>query len=134
MVTVTATTRLVKMSEGRFETRNAAEDIRGRAVHDRDGHEIGKVQDLFVDDAEHRVRFLEVRAGGFLGIGATALLIPVDAVARVEADVVHLDQTRERITAAPAYDPRLHKDIHWADYCHYYGCTPFWEREDKPQG
>jgi sporulation protein YlmC with PRC-barrel domain len=131
MVTVTATSRLVKMSDEHFETRTAAEDIRGRRVLDRDGHEIGKVQDLFVDDAERHVRFLQIRSGGFLGIGAKELLIPADAIARVDQNIVHLDQTRERIAGAPVYDPHLHKDINWADYCHYYGCTPYWEREER---
>ena len=131
MVMVTATTGLVRMSDEKLETRTAAEDIRGRKVFDPEGQEIGTVHDLFVDEAEHRVRFLEVRSGGFLGLGASDRLIPVEAVVRIDSERVDLDQTRDRVAGAPPYDPRLHKDINWADHCHYYGCTPYWEREEK---
>jgi sporulation protein YlmC with PRC-barrel domain len=48
---------------------NATDDMRGRKVTDKDGKDVGKVQDVFVDDRERKARFLLVEHGGFLGIG-----------------------------------------------------------------
>lgn len=45
-------------------------DVRGRNVVDAEGEDIGKVDDLLVDDSEAKVRMLRVEHGGFLGIGA----------------------------------------------------------------
>jgi len=45
------------------------QDIRGCKVVDRHGDEIGHVDDLFIDETEKRVRMLQIRAGGFLGLG-----------------------------------------------------------------
>lgn len=42
----------------------SADDVRGREVKDKDGHGIGKVTDLLVDDREDKIRFLLVEHGG----------------------------------------------------------------------
>jgi hypothetical protein len=41
------------------------------------------VEDLYIDRQEREVRFLEVGAGGFLGIGEGRFLVPVEAVTKV---------------------------------------------------
>jgi hypothetical protein len=46
-------------------------------------------------------------AGGFLEIGDRHVLLPVDAITRVGKRDVLVNQTRERITGSPAYDPKL---------------------------
>lgn len=107
-------------------TGSAAEDIRSRKVIAADGEEIGTVDDLIVDDRERKVRFIRVASGGFLGIGKSTALIPVEAVQRVEHDVVHVDQTRERISGAPAYDPEIVDDQVYERIYSYYGYPPFW--------
>ncbi len=102
-------------------------DVRGREVKDKDGEGIGKVADLLVDDREEKVRFLLVEHGGFLGFGDTKTLIPVDAVTKITDHEVFIDQSRERVAAAPGYAPNLVDDqpYHASIYGHY-GYTPFW--------
>jgi sporulation protein YlmC with PRC-barrel domain len=39
----------------------------GRKVTDKDGKDVGKVHDVFVDDRERKARSLLVEHGGFLG-------------------------------------------------------------------
>jgi sporulation protein YlmC with PRC-barrel domain len=105
----------------------SANDVRGRDVKDKDGNGIGTVADLLLDDREHKVRFLLVEHGGFLGFGQTKSLIPVDAIAKITEDEVLLRQSRELVAAAPVYDPALIDDrlYHTSIYT-YYGCAPFW--------
>lgn len=105
----------------------SANDIRGRDVKDKAGNGIGKVGDLLVDDREKKVRFLLVEHGGFLGFGETKTLVPVDAITKITDDAVLIDQSRERVAAAPGYDPDLIDDrpYHSGIYG-YYGYSPFW--------
>jgi uncharacterized protein YrrD len=83
------------------------EDIRGRMVRDKDGHEVGKIEGLLLDDVEGKVRFMEVASGGFLGLGGTKSFIPVDAIKRITDDDVFIGHSREHVTGAPRYDPSL---------------------------
>lgn len=83
------------------------EDIRGRMVKDKDGREIGKIEHLLIDDIEHKVRLMEIGAGGFLGLGETKSFIPVEAITRITADEVFISPTAEHVGGAPPYDPDL---------------------------
>ena len=53
--------QLVKLSDSDFRLEAPEQDVRGLDVYDRDGREIGSVEDLYVDTAERKIRFL---AGG----------------------------------------------------------------------
>ncbi len=102
-------------------------DIRGRQVKGNDGQVLGKLAELLVDDREHKVRFLLVEHGGFLGFGQTNSLIPVDAITNITADDVLVDQSHDHVAAAPGYDPALVDDRPYQSsiYTHY-GYAPYW--------
>lgn len=110
------------------------EDIRGYSVKDRNGEDIGKIDDLLVDAAENKVRFIEVASGGFLGIGKDRTSIPVDAITKITRDIQHghgevwIDQTKEGVAGAPPYDPDLvHNRSAHEEMYEYYGLGPYWE-------
>lgn len=127
MVTDTRDHSLVKLGDTDQTVADPAEDIRDRDVIDRDGEDIGKVHALMIDEAEGKVRYLEVKGGGFLGIGDHTVLIPVDAITRIEDDKVHVDQTREHVAGGPIYDPELAQArTYWEDASRYYGFGPYW--------
>lgn len=117
---------LVRLSDTDLTLASEADDVRGRQAVDRNGDEIGEVDDLILDPDERRVRFLQVGAGGFLGLGEQKQLIPVDAVSGVDDDAVHVDKDRELIAAAPAYDPDLVRQPDYESLYGHYGYTPFW--------
>ncbi|MEV8567280.1 PRC-barrel domain-containing protein [Streptomyces sp. NPDC051322] len=118
---------LSKLGDSQQTVETAEEDVRGRTVTDTDGNDIGKVEDLLIDDAEHRVRFLLVAHGGFLGFGETKSFIPVDALTRITDEQVFIDKSREHVAGAPVYDPGLtDKPEHYSDVYGYYGYLPFW--------
>lgn len=118
---------LRKLKDSELTLARASEDIRGRKVVDCDGGELGKIDALFVDESEQRIRFLRISSGGFLGIGTTKLLVPVDAVARVEEGAVCVDQNRERLAHAPAYAPELMNEREYFEKLYeYYGYNPYW--------
>lgn len=119
--------KLLKLSDTDLTLADSAEDIRGCTVLDRGGEEIGHVDDLLIDDLEHKVRFLQVASGGFLGLGERTFLIPVDAITRIHDNHVHIDRTREHVAGAPDYDPNVVPERHYYEglYGHY-GYRPFW--------
>ena len=84
-----------------------AEDIRGRMVKDKNGQDLGRIEDLLVDDVKWKVRFMEVASGGILGFGDSKSFIPVDAITRMTADNVYISHTLEHVAGAPRYDPTL---------------------------
>jgi sporulation protein YlmC with PRC-barrel domain len=123
----TQQSKLVKLTDTELTVRDKEEDVRGRAVVDPSGQDIGKVDALLVDETESKVRFLQVASGGFLGMGKETSLIPVDAITRIDPDHVHIGQSRERVAGAPDYDPTLAvDDSYYGDVYGYYGYTPFW--------
>ena len=110
---------------------NPDEDVRGRKVLDNAGKHIGTVDGLMVDDAQNKVRFLRVECGGFLGLGATHVMIPVDAITAVDSHAVTIDRAGEHLQGTPRYDPVLineHDGRYWGSVYGYYGYAPFWER------
>jgi CBS domain-containing protein/sporulation protein YlmC with PRC-barrel domain len=120
------TARLVRLSDTNLTLAEQAEDIRALKVLDLAGEEVGTVNDLFIDEQERKVRFLEVSSGGFLGLGATKFLLPVDAISRITPDVVHINQSRERVAGAPRYDPTLVEERYASDVYSHYGYPPYW--------
>ena len=123
---VSAKTKLQPLEDADLITRDRDEDIRSRKVVDASGSEIGKVEELLVDDAEQKVRFLRISSGGFLGIGKSRVLVPVEAITSITEDEVRIDQTRDRVAQAPTYDPELVDENYYDSLYGYYGYTPFW--------
>jgi sporulation protein YlmC with PRC-barrel domain len=118
---------LFKLSASPLRIADRREDIRGRKVIDEAGNSVGKVADLFIDEREGKVRLLHVNArGGFLGLGETRLLIPVELVTEVTEESVRVNESRRRITGAPRYDPARAVESYSIEVYTYYGCKPSW--------
>jgi sporulation protein YlmC with PRC-barrel domain len=93
---------LVRIGESSFVPANPEDDLCGKDVYTIDGKVIGSVEDLYIDRHELEVRFLEVVAGGFLGIGEKHLLVPVEAVTEVAAGRVTIEPGRKEKVEGPA--------------------------------
>ena len=73
------------------------------------------------------MRFLEVSSGGFLGLGATKFLLPVDAISRIDSRRRFTSiRARERVAGAPRYDPTLVEERYVSDVYSHYGYPPYW--------
>ncbi|WP_409330535.1 PRC-barrel domain-containing protein [Trujillonella humicola] len=104
-----------------------AADVRGRQVVDADGEDVGRVEDLLVDDAEGRVRFLRVGEGGFLGLGGRHFLVPVEAVVGIDPETVRISRDRGAMANVPTYDPQLtDAPEHYGAVYGWWGYPPFW--------
>lgn len=73
---------LVKLGGSDITLEAPEHDIRGHEVFDDSGENVGRVEELYVNEEERMVRFLETRAGSELGVGNRCFLIPVEAIQR----------------------------------------------------
>jgi sporulation protein YlmC with PRC-barrel domain len=117
---------LVRLSDTGRTVASSEEDVRGKTVRDPEGENLGKVDDLLIDTAEHRARFLRLEHGGIFGFGATHSFVPVEAITRID-DEVHVDRSRDVVADAPRYDPEVTDDTsYYSNLYGYYGYAPFW--------
>ena len=82
-------------------------DLIHRAVTDLYDDRIGYVRDLLIDEADWKVRFLHITGGGHLGFDEHHFVIPIEAVRRVSAGFVTIEQSRQKVQEAPELDPKI---------------------------
>lgn len=122
---------LIRLSNTNLKLADPAQDIRGIRVVDKDGKDIGEVDDLIIDRGETKVRFLEVASGELFGFGHVKALIPIDAITRISETAVYINQTHQHVAAAPRYDPALiplevGDEGYVGDIYQHYGYLPYW--------
>lgn len=125
---------LVSLADTKLPIRDTPQDTRGKSVVDRKGEEIGKVKDVFVDEQAGKVRLLEVASGGFLGMGETTFLVPVDGITNIDEDTIQLRQDRSRFTEAPRYDPSRIDEKFVTDTYRFHNSSPWWDPNYKDPG
>jgi sporulation protein YlmC with PRC-barrel domain len=119
---------LVPLSDYDGELVDPDSDITGREVVDAAGEDVGKVDELLVDADRNVVRFMEIAHGGFLGIGQSKVLVPIDAVSSVGDDQIRISKMKADIEGAPPYDDAATGDpqAYWGSLYGYYGYAPYW--------
>ena len=106
---------------------NTSTDIRGMDVVDTDGETLGKIDGLFFDEHEQKIRLMEIASGGFLGLNQKKVVIPIDAIEEITTSTVRVNQSRDRVAGAPLYDPDVVPSVSSLDETYgYYGFLPFW--------
>jgi sporulation protein YlmC with PRC-barrel domain len=113
---------LIRLSDSEFTLEDWVHDIRGLDVYDKGGEEIGTVEGLYVDEEVRKARYLDVGAGGFLGLGEKNFLVPVEAVREVNENGVVVGQSREKVAGSPPFDTNVvHQAPYQRDIYDYYG-------------
>lgn len=77
-------------------------ELLGRAVVNDHGERIGPIADFMIDG--DRLAFVILSVGGFLGIGAHAVVAPFDALLIDDDEVVLPGASREALQRMTAYD------------------------------
>jgi sporulation protein YlmC with PRC-barrel domain len=120
------TPNLVKLDDFEGELEEYWQDIQGHKVLDKNGNEVGTVEDLYIYEDASAVHLLKV------AIEERHFLIPVDAVTNVSDEGVEVEQTKETIMGSPEYDSEEVPDPETsrAAYAHFgYPDQLTWGRE-----
>jgi sporulation protein YlmC with PRC-barrel domain len=115
----------VRLKDSDLMLSHAEDDVRGMTVVDHEGEPVGDVDEIIIDEQERRARLLVVTSGGFLGMGETKRLVPVEAVSQID-DEVHIQRSRQEVHDTPEYDPQLEEWPKYEDVYSSYGYAPFW--------
>ncbi len=109
---------------------------KGGPVRNKDGEDLGTVEDLMIDMVENRVAYALVSTHGFLGLGKKLLAIPMEALAFNQRDSRWvLNVPKETLKKARGLDKKDLPEVadrRWIEEVYReYGYKPYWERESK---
>jgi len=100
----------------------------GDTVKNREGENLGKIEELMIDLETGRIAYMVLSFGGFLGLGDKFFAIPWDSFTfKPEEKEFLLDIKKEKLKNAPGFDkdnwpdmadPEWRTDIHT-----FYGTT-----------
>jgi sporulation protein YlmC with PRC-barrel domain len=109
----------------------SASTLKGDRVVNRQGEDLGKIEDLMIDLDRGRIAYAVLSFGGILGLGDKLFAIPWEALSvdTVEKRFI-LAISKELLDKAPGFDKN-----HWPDMADpawgaqlytYYGYRPYW--------
>jgi len=116
-----------------FGTVLSTSSLKGDSVVNREGSDMGKIEEVMIDVENGNIAYVVVSFGGTFGLGEKLFAIPWQTF---NVDTLHkrliLNVRREVLEKAPGFDkdawPNM-ADPAWASDLHgYYGYTPDWIR------
>jgi sporulation protein YlmC with PRC-barrel domain len=104
------------------QTTMTAEQILDNKVVDPNGEEIGEVEKLLINQQNGQVEAVAVALGGFLGMGESYRLLPMQQIQSITEDKVEVNITKEEINNSPTVDNVDTLDNEWLTQTYeYYG-------------
>ena len=89
---------LVRLDDFEGEVDEHWQEARGRPVLDKNGDEVGTVEELYVWEAPSTVHLIKVTGE------EDSFLIPVHVATNVDEDRVKLETARDKVMGSPGYD------------------------------
>lgn len=125
-----ADNRTTRESDARHEPSDAliaANALLGDKVVTPRGQTLGTVTEVVLDTCCGRLAYVVITAGGFMGVGEQAFVVPWSALTTDRAGRFFLDADRAMLAGAPqqlngSADPQWHRALH-----RYYRARPYWE-------
>lgn len=117
----------------------SAEAMKGRHVLDREGEDLGKIQEVMIDLSAGRVAYAVMSFGGFLGIGARMVAIPWGVLhpSNRKTDEYVADLSKDLLKEAPSFSrdkwPSGADRSFLASLYTYYGYEPYWNSGDREE-
>lgn len=112
-----------------------ASAINGTQVTNRDGEDLGKIEELVIDVEYGRILYAILSFGGFMGMGSKWFAIPWMKLEPSSTEKKFaLEVTKESLESAGGFDkdnwPEMDRNWGKAIYEHY-GVDPAWEGEER---
>lgn len=109
-----------------------ASGVTGDRVMNREGADLGKIEDLMIDLERGRIAYAVLSFGGFLGLRDNLFAIPWETLALDPIRKLFiLDINKELLKKAPGFDkdnwPDMNDPTWGAQLDSYYGRRLYWE-------
>jgi uncharacterized protein YrrD len=116
----------------------SAGTLTGTTVRNPQGDDLGKIEEIMLDQPSGKVAYAVLSFGGFLGMGDKLFAIPWKALSvDQERDEFVLNVKPEVLEDAPGFDKDNWPDFadpQWGEQIHaHYGSTPYWERDTRTE-
>ncbi len=106
----------------------------GSKIENRQGENLGKVEDLVLD-SKGRVDFVIISHAGALGLGEKYMAVPLKSFSRKDGNTLVLDMSKEKMAQAPSFDKNNWPDMsnrQWSQNVYrYYGQKPSWSESSQ---
>jgi hypothetical protein len=89
---------LVKLDDFEGELDETWQDARGRKVIDKNGDEVGTVEELYIWEGPSTVHLIRVSGD------ERSFLIPVHAVTNADEETIALETSRDKVTQSPEFE------------------------------
>lgn len=108
-----------------------ASTLIGDKVINRQGEDLGKIEELMIDMNSGKIRYGVLSFGGFLGIGDKLFAVPFQLLELdTQRECFVFDADKEKLERAPGFNKKDWPTGHRAyeeEVNRYYGVTPYWE-------
>ncbi len=113
-----------------------ASTLKGDAVKNRSGEDLGKIDEIMIDVPTGRVAYAVLSFGGFLGMGNKLFAVPWSVLTLDEDRKCFIfDVGKEKLERAPGFDKDNWPDMadsRWGSQIYgYYGVDPYWDLESS---
>jgi hypothetical protein len=108
----------------------SANKMKGEKVTNMNGDELGKIEDVMIDQDKGKIAYVVIKFGGFLGIGDKEFAIPWEALTGGQGgSPFTLKINKEILEKAEGFDtgklPSTREQL--SKTYTYYGNKPYWE-------
>ena len=116
----------------------SASTLQGTQVRNSEGDDLGKIEEIMLDQPSGKVAYAVLSFGGFMGMGDKLFAIPWKAISLdQENENAILDVQPDVLDNAPGFDKDHWPDFadpQWGESIHsHYNSTPYWEEDARPQ-
>jgi sporulation protein YlmC with PRC-barrel domain len=106
----------------------SADKVHGTDIYNRNGDNLGEVENVMIDKHTGKVAYAVVTFGGFLGIGAERRALPWSVLTYdVDKGGYVVAAADDVLRQAPLYGPEAERDPEWGNRVHgLFGVPPYW--------
>jgi sporulation protein YlmC with PRC-barrel domain len=121
--------------EKKFRRVLSASTLAGDTVRNREGEDLGKVDEIMIDIPSGKVAYAVISFGGVLRMGNKLFAVPWNSLTVDEDEKCFiLDVSKKTLESAPGFDKDQWPDMAdttWrSEVYKYYGATPYWDQDE----
>jgi sporulation protein YlmC with PRC-barrel domain len=115
------------------ESTYSKDQLMGLSVYDKSGHELGKIDDVSINDDTKNVNFVTIAKGGVMGIGEEEHAVPLEAL-RINLDnrSATFTASADKLEATPKQTFGQSDEEFSTTIYKYYGISPAWGEGSEP--